>query len=132
VTIRCRFAAHNLAPYGSQSNGSDEAKGRRLAGSPPGPAVKIPHCCHWGDPIAGDAGGDGGRDACLCLSSVGVALIWRNCTFWIRSNLFCEISLELLEKAVFPFASPDGLAYRWFGITDRLRSFHDCLFLQRP
>jgi hypothetical protein len=41
------------------------------------------------------------------------------------------ISLESLEKTVFPFASRRGLKYRWYRITEGLFCF-DCLFLQRP
>jgi hypothetical protein len=42
------------------------------------------------------------------------------------------ISLESLEKTVFPFASRRGLEYRWLRVTEGLVCFHDCLFLQRP
>jgi hypothetical protein len=38
-------------------------------------------------------------------------------------------SLELLENAIFPFASPSGPQYRLLStFKERLR-FHDCLFL---
>jgi hypothetical protein len=42
------------------------------------------------------------------------------------------ISLELLEKTVFPFACHPYLKYRWRRITEGFFRFHDCLFLQHP
>jgi hypothetical protein len=41
-------------------------------------------------------------------------------------------SLELLECAVFPFASRRGLKYLMVQHQRRFSGSHDCLFLQRP
>jgi hypothetical protein len=38
-------------------------------------------------------------------------LICRNISFWIHSKLYPACSLELLETAVFPFASGAALQY---------------------
>jgi hypothetical protein len=42
------------------------------------------------------------------------------------------ISLESLEKTVFPFASGGALEYRWASLRIQARRFNDCLFLPRP
>jgi len=42
------------------------------------------------------------------------------------------ISLESLEKTVFPFASGGALEYRWASLRIQARCFNDCLFLPRP
>src|SRR5450759_4119585 len=83
------FAAHNRSPCRRFSAGSPRAD----------------------EAIAEQPAKSRGRTEPVVRKSSRI-LIYRNKDFWIHSSLFSGISLESLEKTVFPFASCRGLEYR--------------------